>query len=59
MSINCITDLYDIEYKIKKELNILFEDYNFNVETISASNDKLDIQIHYICSNLIELTFIK
>ena len=59
MSINCITDLYDIEFKIKKELNILFDDYNFNVETISASNNKLDIQIRYICSGLIKLTFIK
>lgn len=59
MSINCITDLYDIEFKIKKELNILFNDYNFNVETISASNNKLDIQIRYICSSLIKLTFIK
>lgn len=59
MSINCITDLYVIESKIKKELTILFNDYNFNVETISASNNKLDIQIRYICSSLIELTFIK
>lgn len=59
MSINCITDLYDIEFKIKKELNILFNDYTFNVETISASNNKLDIQIRYICSSLIKLTFIK
>ena len=59
MSINCITDLYDIEFKIKKELNILFNNYTFNVETISASNNKLDIQIRYICSSLIKLTFIK